>query len=66
MFELVGIGLIYSAVCAVLAAWLANRKARGTLEWFFLGLAYGILALIALVALPDDSLLDYGRRPRGP
>ncbi len=51
MFELVSAGIIYSVVCAVLAAWMAHSKDRGQWEWFFLGMAYGIFALIVLAVL---------------
>ena len=40
--------LVYSLVCALIAAAMAKRKSRHVGLWSLLGLAFGIFALIVL------------------
>ena len=47
--------LIYSLICAAIAAVMAHRKARHVGLWGLLGLTFGIFALIVLTAL-DRSI----------
>ena len=38
-----------------LCAYIASQKNRGDTGWFFAGLAFGIFAIIAIVAVPSLS-----------
>lgn len=45
-------------VCAIFASKAAQKRNRDTLGWFFLGLFFGPIALLALIAigpLTDDE-----------
>ncbi len=44
--------LLYSFVCACFCGFVAEEKKRHPGSWVFLGLTCGIIALIALMALP--------------
>lgn len=57
----VAIGLLYSFVCALVAAQLAVNKNRNGVGFFILGLVAGILGVItAVVAGPGPSPLPAG------
>ena len=38
---------------AVLVSWVANQKGRSRWNWFWLGMLYSFIPLIALAALPS-------------
>ncbi len=47
--------LVYGAILGVLCAYLAGEKGRSGGSWFFLGLIFGILALLVLIGLPSED-----------
>lgn len=46
-----GIFLLW-VVCAGFSAFVAKQKNRDSVGWFFLGLLFGPIALLALAAIP--------------
>lgn len=48
-------------VSAFLAATIARQKARHSGKWFFAGLLFGLLGLIASAGLPDRHQIVYLR-----
>jgi hypothetical protein len=44
--------LLYAFVLGFLCSWVAKQKNRNSSNWFFLGVILGVLALIALAAVP--------------
>jgi hypothetical protein len=49
------IATAYALGGAGLSAWLASRKGCGAGAWFFLGLLFGVIALLALGFSPDKT-----------
>ena len=47
--------LVYGAILGVLCAYLAGEKGRSGGSWFFLGLIFGILALLVLIGVPSTQ-----------
>lgn len=47
---LIILGLVFGAFCA----YLADEKGRSAVAWFMLGLLFGIIALLVLMALPKE------------
>ncbi len=45
--------------CAILSAYIAYRKKRKVETWFFLGLFFGIFALILILLLPKKPELTW-------
>jgi hypothetical protein len=41
--------------CAGFASYIASEKGRNPYSWFFLGLFFGIFALIAIASIPSIS-----------
>ena len=67
MFLFLAYGLIFGFFCA----YLAGEKGRDGGSWFFLGLFFGILALLVLIGLPSDQrssvrTLRVSRQPATP
>lgn len=53
--------IISAIVCGGFASHLASEKGYSEVAWFFLGLFFNILALIAIAGLPS-LLIDYKRQ----
>jgi nitrate reductase NapE component len=51
--------IVFWLVCAVVAAFIAYRKKRRVETWFFLGLFFGIFALIAVALVRSKSSLTW-------
>ena len=47
--------LVYGVTLGSFCAYLAGQKGRGAGSWFFLGLIFGILALLVLIGLPGEQ-----------
>ena len=47
--------LVYALIFGSICAYLAGEKGRSGGSWFFLGLVFGILALLVLIALPSEQ-----------
>lgn len=47
--------LVYALVFGFFCAYLAGEKDRSGGSWFFLGLVFGILALLVLLGLPSEQ-----------
>ena len=47
--------LVYALVFGFFCAYLAGEKGRSGGAWFFLGLIFGILALLVLIGLPSEQ-----------
>ncbi len=43
------------AASAILSGWLAGQKKRSVIAWVFLGIAFGPLALLAMIATPEGK-----------
>jgi Na+/melibiose symporter-like transporter len=57
--------VIIGWVCsAFLCGYIASQKNRGGIGWFFAGLAFGIFAVIAIVAVPSLSEEETKQRER--
>jgi hypothetical protein len=41
--------------CALLTAWLASERGRANVPWFFLGLVFGPIAMLAVGLAPENS-----------
>ena len=54
--------IIYSIICGILCAYVANEKNREGLSWFFIGLFTGILGLIAIAGTPSKQEIDNLKR----
>ncbi len=51
--ELIAVlAIMYSVVCGLLSYLLAEKKNQEYVAWFFAGLLFGILGLIAAAGLP--------------
>jgi hypothetical protein len=46
--------VLFWLVCAGLSAYIAGEKGRDGGSWFVAGLFLGILAILALIAIPDE------------
>ncbi len=47
--------LVYALIFGFFCAYLAGEKGRSGGSWFFLGLVFGILALLVLIGLPSEQ-----------
>ena len=47
--------LAYAVIFGVFCAYLASEKGRSGGSWFFLGVVFGILALLVLIGLPSEK-----------
>lgn len=56
--------ILIEVAFGLLCAWVAGQKNRSDRNWFFLGILFGIVSLIALAAVP--SLDEKGEVPVGP
>ncbi len=56
------LGLLLWAVCALLAAYIADDKGHDWLLWGLSGLIFGPVGLLAAVGLSDAKLRKYIRR----
>ena len=54
----------YSLVCAVFAAGLASAKGRDSVAWFFAGLIFGIIGMLAAGLIETQESEDAMRRRR--
>lgn len=52
--------LVYALVFGFFCAYLAGEKGRSGGAWFFLGLIFGILALLVLIGLPSEQRSSMG------
>lgn len=43
---------------ALMTAWIADQKGRNAILWFFLGLIWGIIALLSVGLAPMKKLVD--------
>ena len=57
-FELVLFTVFLALPMGILTSFIANRKGRGGIGWFFGGLFLGIFALIAICAIPAKRRED--------
>lgn len=53
--------------CGLLTAYVAGEKGRSSIAWFFCGLLFGPLGLIAIAGIPSAQMatserLDYARK----
>ncbi|MDP3580929.1 MAG: hypothetical protein Q8S39_03270 [Ignavibacteria bacterium] len=53
--DLIIIWLIQAIICACFCGYIAFQKKRGVLAWITLGFLFGIISLIALVAVPSTE-----------
>lgn len=60
-FALLLLYLSYGAVCGAFAATIANAKGRDGPSWFFAGLLFGIIGLLAAGFMPD-AVTESGTR----
>lgn len=51
--DLIIIWLIQAIICACFCGYIAFQKKRGVSAWIILGFLFGIISLIALVAIPS-------------
>jgi hypothetical protein len=51
----VAVFLFQATVVGLFCAWIAQQKRRNALNWFVLGLLFNLIALIALIAVPNSS-----------
>jgi hypothetical protein len=58
------IGIAYSLGGAGLSAWLASRKGYSAGTWFFLGLLFGVIALLAVGLAPNRNQAQTGEVKR--
>ena len=42
-------------LCGILCAYIATQKKRSGVAWFFIGVAGGIFAIIAIAAVPSKK-----------
>ena len=61
--EFVLLYLVYGVVLGSFCAYLAGQKGRDGTSWFFLGLVFGILALLVLIGLPGEQHSSSENRP---
>ena len=54
--------LAYGVIIGAFCAYLAGEKGRSGGSWFFLGLVFGILALLVLIGLPSEQRSSTGNR----
>ena len=47
--------LVYAVIMGAFCTYLAGEKGRNGGSWFFLGLIFGILALLVLIGLPSEQ-----------
>lgn len=47
--------LVYALIFGFFCGYLAGEKGRDSTAWFFLGLVFGILALLVLIGLPSEQ-----------
>ena len=50
-------------VTGAFTAWLADHKQRDIGTWFMLGFLFGVVALLALIGAPIQSLANKDNRP---
>jgi hypothetical protein len=48
--------VIFNAAMGGLSAWLASRKGYGAGAWFFLGLLFGVIAILAVGLSPNKTV----------
>jgi hypothetical protein len=48
--------LLQCVVCAFFCSYVAKEKGKNGESWFIIGLLFGIIALIALIAIPSQSI----------
>ena len=53
---------IFWIVSALFCALVANEKGYSNVAWFFGGIVFGFIALIAVAGLPDKRLRKYLRQ----
>ena len=53
--EFILLFLVYALIFGFSCAYLAGEKGRDSTAWFFLGLIFGILALLVLIGLPTEQ-----------
>ena len=53
--ELCVLFMFYAVVMGAFCAYLANEKGKDGAGWFFLGMLFGIIALLVLVGLPSEK-----------
>jgi hypothetical protein len=51
--------IVFWLACAVLSAVIAYRKKRKVETWFFLGLFFGVFALVAIILLRSQPDLTW-------
>lgn len=49
---------VQAVVCGALSAHIADSKGHNSVSWFFVGLLFGILGLIAAAGLPDRLAIE--------
>jgi hypothetical protein len=49
------IGLVYFFITAIFTSWVASKKGYSGIAWFFLGLFFNILALLAVGFAPYNG-----------
>jgi hypothetical protein len=52
---IIAVFVVYAIATGAFSAWLASAKDREAGTWFFLGLLFGIIALIAIGLSPDEK-----------
>lgn len=55
MNGLTGLIILQALVFGGFCSWLAKQKDRDAVGWFFLGLCFSLIALIAIAAVPNSS-----------
>ena len=45
--------VIYSLSCGLFSGYVAGEKGRSTLNWLALGVIFGVIALLAIIAVPS-------------
>jgi hypothetical protein len=56
---------VYQLVTAAFAAWLASKKGYDFAIWFFLGLFFGIISLLAIGLVPVNTAKQQTKKATG-
>ncbi len=58
-FSMETIVIVCLSLCAILCAVIAYKKKRKVETWFFLGLFFGVIALVVIIVLPKRPELTW-------
>ena len=50
------IGIVFQGTCAIITSFIAYKKGRSAIGWFFIGLVVGVIGLIIIFAAPNFKI----------